>query len=343
MCFRGAAQIAPNGDVNASRLSTDKLMGPGGFIDITQSTRNIYFMLSFTAKDLQVSIPGDGTISILSEGRVKKFVPTVFEKTFSGDEAVRRGQKVFYVTERAVFRRSAKHDVIELMEIAPGIDMQKDILDQMDFKPIVSDRLTIMDNRIFKREKMGLGSHLFGSLDDRCTYHEDDHTLFIDLFGVNITAEEDMKWFFEGLDQIMADLTKGKGPLNIIANYDGFDIRSNLEDQYVEEVAKLEKKYYRSVKRFSGPLFRRAKLKQSIYVKKWDAEKLFDHLDRNKDGKVSIQNIRKGMKNEFGLNLSPAELALFRPSVIDDSGYVSRKDFTSNAGRVLTKLFKKYL
>lgn len=173
MCFLGAAQISPSGDVNVSRMSKNRLTGPGGFIDISQSTRNICFMTTLTAKGLEVSCPGDGSIKIDKEGSVKKFVPEVFEKTFSGDEAVRRGQQTFYVTERAVFRRTANHDTIELIEIAQGVDLQKDIIDQMDFEPVISPDLKIMDPRIFKEEKMNVTAELFGSLEERCDYHEE--------------------------------------------------------------------------------------------------------------------------------------------------------------------------
>ena len=132
MCFLGAAQISPEGDVNVSRLCQDKLIGPGGFIDISQSTRNISFLCTFTAKGLKVDCDGEeGSIKISKEGTTRKFVKKVFERTFSGEEAVRRGQKVYYVTERAVFRRTAAHSKIELIEIAPGVDLQEHILDQM--------------------------------------------------------------------------------------------------------------------------------------------------------------------------------------------------------------------
>jgi propionate CoA-transferase len=132
MSFLGAAQISPEGDVNVSRLCEGKLIGPGGFIDISQSTRNISFLSTFTAKGLKLLCDGEqGSIKIENEGSTRKFVNEVYECTFSGNEAVRRGQKVYYVTERAVFRRTAAHSKIELVEIAPGIDLQIDVLDQM--------------------------------------------------------------------------------------------------------------------------------------------------------------------------------------------------------------------
>jgi propionate CoA-transferase len=123
--FLGAAEISECGDVNVSRLARDRLTGPGGFIDISQSTSCVVFVSPFTAKGLEVNIVGNGTISIKNEGTVRKFVSSVREKTFSGDEAVRRGQTVFYVTERAVFPRSAKHDTLELIEVASGVNVQK--------------------------------------------------------------------------------------------------------------------------------------------------------------------------------------------------------------------------
>ena len=158
----GAAQISAKGDVNVSRMSKSRLTGPGGFIDISSCTRDVYFMASFTAVDLEVECSDDG-LKIVTEGKVKKFVPEVYEKTFSGDEAVKRGQFVYFVTERAVFRRSSSHDVIELVEIAPGVDLQKDILDQMEFTPAISPDLKLMDPRIFRDEKMNAASDFFGS------------------------------------------------------------------------------------------------------------------------------------------------------------------------------------
>lgn len=220
ICFLGAAQIARNGDVNVSRMSKDRITGPGGFIDISQATKNICFLSTLTTKGLELDLPGDGTLQVRNEGKVKKFVPEVYEKTFSGDEAVRRGQQVFYITERAVFQRSANNDTLELIEIAPGIDLQRDVLDQMDFSPKVSENLKKMDVRIFGVERMDVLSTLFGSLSDRCVYHENDHVLFIDLFGVAITTERDIHWLANCLRSIMSPICQAKGPVDAVVNYD---------------------------------------------------------------------------------------------------------------------------
>lgn len=151
-------------------MSKNRLTGPGGFIDISSCTRDVYFMSSFTAVGLEVEccdIGNKAGLKIAEEGKVKKFVSEVYEKTFSGDEAVKRGQFVYFVTERAVFRRTSDHDVIELIEIAPGLDLQKDILDQMEFTPAISPDLKIMDPRIFRDEKMNAASDFFGSLEGK--------------------------------------------------------------------------------------------------------------------------------------------------------------------------------
>jgi propionate CoA-transferase len=225
MCFLGAAQISPQGDVNVSRMSQKKLIGPGGFINISQCTRNISFLCTFTAKGLSVDIDGDkGNLSIATEGKVKKFVNKVFETTFAGDEAVRRGQRVYYVTERAVFRRTANHRTIELMEIAPGIDLQRDILDQMEFDPIISPELKVMDRRIFRHEKMNM--QLFGSLRDRVTYHSDEHVVFIDLFGISLASKEEIDSIRENLDSLLKPITKERGPVDAIISYENFDVRT---------------------------------------------------------------------------------------------------------------------
>lgn len=172
----------------------------------------------------------EGKIHVSSEGKAKKFVNSILEKTFSGDEAVRRGQKVFYVTERAVFRRSALYDKIELIEIAPGIDLQKDVLDQMEFEPVVSPYLKEMDKRIFLDKPME--RKLFGSLDERFDYDQEEHTIYLNLFGVSLNSEADVNWFISGLDRILESYTKEKGTLHMVVNYDGFDLKSGLEDLY---------------------------------------------------------------------------------------------------------------
>jgi propionate CoA-transferase len=324
MCFLGAAQINAKGDVNVSRMSQDHLTGPGGFIDISQSTQNICFMMTLTTKGLKLEMPGDGTLKIAEEGQVKKFVPEIFEKTFSGDEAVRRGQNVLYVTERAVFRRYGESDVLELIEIAPGVDLQKDVLDQMDFTPKISPNLKEMDSRIFKPEKMETTAELFGTLEDRLVYHPEEHTVFVNLFGVTLNEEADVRWFVKGLRDRLKPLVDKKGKINMVANYDGFDLRKGLEPLYAEVINAIQDEMYKSVKRYTGHAFKRAKLKTSLHLKSFDPEELFKTFDSSNSGTLTTQELRDGFADLFHKHLTPANIRLFSGS---ESNIISKEQF----------------
>jgi propionate CoA-transferase len=146
MAFLGLAQTDAQGNINVSRFG-NKIPGCGGFIDITQNAGEVIFCGTFTASGLVVAVEG-GNLKILKEGKVKKFIDHVEHITFSGNFAQRNKQKVLYVTERAVFSLSEKG--MMLIEIAPGIDLQKDILDKMEFMPLISDNIKEMDNKIFR-------------------------------------------------------------------------------------------------------------------------------------------------------------------------------------------------
>jgi propionate CoA-transferase len=313
VCFLGAAQVSQRGDVNVSRMSKDRLTGPGGFIDISQSTQDIYFMCPLTAKGLEIALPGDGSFSVAKEGSVKKFVNEVFEVTFSGDEAVRRGQTVHYVTERAVFRRSAKHNVLELVEVAPGVDVQKDILDQMEFTPIISPDLKLMDARIFKDAPMEMTNEFFGTLEERFSYHEADHVVYCDLAGVTLNNEKDVNWFLSGLRALLDPITQQKGPVDMVINYNGFDLARGLENEYLEGVAKIQEEHYKSVKRYYGSAFRRSKLSKSLRIDEWNRDELFSQFDIDKNGILSVEELINGMKEKFNMILTPSQISEFLP------------------------------
>lgn len=265
-----------------------------------------------------MSIPGDGTIGIKNEGSVKKFVQDVFEKTFSGDEAVKRGQTVYYVSERAVFRRTAAHDTLELTEIAPGVDLQADVLDQMDFKPVISPKLKTMDDRIFREEKMNVRSKLFGTLAERCKYHEKDHTMFFDLFGITIQTREDIDWLINGIKRILDPLVKRKGPIEMIINYDGFELRTGLEEEYSAGVAELEEKYYKSVKRFAGRAFHRAELGKKIRMSECNTTTLFNQFHKSKDVVPSLEEVHEQSAGLFNIHLLPHQLELFSSAELEN-------------------------
>lgn len=150
--FLGMAEVDEKGNVNVSKFGS-RFTGAGGFINISQNAKAAYFMGTFMVGG-QVSIK-DGRLSIESNGTAKKFVRQVHQVTFNGSAAYRRNQPAFYITERCVFRLTAKG--LELLEIAPGVDLDRDILTNMEFRPQIAEDLHEMDPLIFRDALMGLG------------------------------------------------------------------------------------------------------------------------------------------------------------------------------------------
>ncbi len=144
--FLGMAQIDRDGNNNVSRFGR-KFPGCGGFINISQNARTVIFMGSFTNGGLETEIK-DGQLKIIREGRSKKFINRVEQITYSGIYGVERGQRVLYITERAVFTLSPEG--LELLEMAPAIDLEKDILDQMEFMPVIKKQPALMETALFQ-------------------------------------------------------------------------------------------------------------------------------------------------------------------------------------------------
>src|SRR5699024_9883941 len=135
--FMGAGELDANGNVNATKMGP-LCTGAGGFIDITQNAKKVVFCSTFTTKKADIAFE-DGKVQINKEGEIKKMVAQVSQISFNGKIARDKGQKVYFDTERAVFE--LVESGVMLTEIAPGIDLQKDILDLMEFEPIISDNL----------------------------------------------------------------------------------------------------------------------------------------------------------------------------------------------------------
>lgn len=156
LAFLSFAEVDQQGNVNVSRFN-GRIIGVGGFINISQNAKKVVFSGTFTAGGLEIEYD-DGEMKIVREGKFNKLIQSVEQISYSGPFALERGQEAMYITERAVFRHTAQG--VELIEIAPGIDLERDVLAHMDFRPVVSPNLQIMDRRLFCEEKMGLGFDL---------------------------------------------------------------------------------------------------------------------------------------------------------------------------------------
>ncbi len=154
VAFLGLAQADQIGNVNVSKFGP-KIAGVGGFVNITQNAQKVVYCGTFTASGLKVEVE-DGELSIIEEGDIVKFLEKVEQISFSGEYAVEKGQEVLYITERAVFELSA--DGIVLTEIAPGIDLEEDVIAQMGFEPTIDDNLQTMEPRIFQSDLMDIES-----------------------------------------------------------------------------------------------------------------------------------------------------------------------------------------
>ena len=156
LAFLSFAEVDAEGNVNVSRFG-DKIIGVGGFINIAQNAKSVIFSGTLTAGDLDIDWE-DGKTVIRKEGRHKKFVPKIEQVCYNASMGRDRGQLALFVTERAVFRVGPNG--LELIEIAPGLDAERDVISNMGFRPAVAPDLKPMDARIFKRGLMSLSADI---------------------------------------------------------------------------------------------------------------------------------------------------------------------------------------
>ena len=258
LAFLGLAQADREGNLNVSKFGP-RLAGAGGFINISQSAKSVVFVGTFTAGDLQIGFD-DGHLKLINDIGPKKFVELVEHRTFSGGEAVKRKQPVLYVTERCVLRLGA--DGPELIEVAPGVDIERDILARMDFKPIIRRDPVLMDAAIFAAEPMNLRQRMLAvPLAQRLAYDSEHNILFLNFERLSVRTPADVQ-------AIHTEVVKRIDPLGhrvyAIVNYDHFDLAPEIEDEYLAMVKALVERYYIGVTRYSTSAFLRAKLGDAL-------------------------------------------------------------------------------
>jgi propionate CoA-transferase len=256
--FLGLAQVDRAGSLNVSKFGP-KLAGAGGFINISQNAKEVIFVGTFGAGHQRIAL-SDGKLVIQEEAKARKFVEAVEHVTFSGAFAAKRGQNVLYVTERCVF--ALRPDGLELVEVAPGIDIERDILSLMDFRPLIPRDPVIMDGRIFRVGVMDLRQDMLAiPLDQRFTLDDQHNLFFVNLERFSLRSRADIDAIARAVE---ARLGGRNRRVYAIVNYDNFSILPELLDEYSAMVRSLTDRFYSGVSRYTTSGFLRIKLGEAL-------------------------------------------------------------------------------
>ena len=227
------------------------------FINISQNARRLVFAGTFTSGGLKTSIV-DGQLKILSEGRSAKFIDKLDQITFSGKLAATNNQPVLYVTERCVFRLVPEG--LELIEVAPGIDIARDILAHMGFRPIMRSPKS-MDVSLFSETLMQLDDRLLNRpLADRLSYDAGRNTLFLGLDEYRVHTDADV----EEIRNAVLEVFHRVGHRFAVINYDSSDIASHMADKWFSMAADIERTCYDHASRYTTSAFMRLKLGDAL-------------------------------------------------------------------------------
>ena len=256
--FLGLAQADAAGNLNVSKFGP-RLAGAGGFINISQNAKRVVFVGSFSAGDSDIAIE-HGKLVIRRDGPARKFVAEVEHRTFSGAQARARGQPVLYVTERCVLKLTDQG--LELIEIAPGVDLERDVLARMDFAPRMPAPPKEMDARLFAPAPMGLREQLLGlPLDQRFVYDALQGIFFANFEGLAVRSGADVARIRAALE---AALQRLPHKVPAIVDYDNFQLAPEAVDEFSAMASELAERHYAQVTRYTTSAFLRVKLGEAL-------------------------------------------------------------------------------